>query len=163
MTAGASLRRLLLTLHITSSVGLSGAVAAFLLLSAVGVAAAEPGIYLAMNLITVYLIVPLAWASLLIGTLQSLVTPWGLIRHYWVVIKFGLTALALMVLLLQTETIRLLSDLPAATLASPAWTPDRSSMVLHAGGGLLVLLLATVLSVYKPRGLTPYGWNRRGA
>ena len=145
MTAGASLRRLLLTLHIASSVGLLGAVAAFLLLAAVGVASEEPG-----------------WASLLIGTLQSLVTPWGLIRHYWVVIKLGLTALALVVLLLQTETIRLLSDLPAATLASPAWAPARSSMVLHAGGGLLVLLLATVLSVYKPRGLTPYGWNRRG-
>ena len=144
MTAGASLRRLLLTLHIASSVGLLGAVAAFLLLAA-GVASEEPG-----------------WASLLIGTLQSLVTPWGLIRHYWVVIKLGLTALALVVLLLQTETIRLLSDLPAATLASPAWAPARSSMVLHAGGGLLVLLLATVLSVYKPRGLTPYGWNRRG-
>ncbi|MCZ4348105.1 hypothetical protein [Devosia neptuniae] len=162
MTAGASLRRLLLTLHIASSVGLLGAVAAFLLLAAIGVAAAKPGIYLAMNLITVYLIVPLAWASLLIGMLQSSVSPWGLTRHYWVVIKLGLTATALVVLLLQTETIELLSDLPMATLLTPDWTSARSSMVLHAGGGLLVLLLATVLSVYKPRGLTPYGWNRRG-
>lgn len=162
MTVGPSLRKLLLTLHIVSSVGLLGMVAAFLILAIIGVGAMEPGVYLAMNLITIYGIVPLAWTSLLIGILQSLATPWGLIRHYWVVIKLGLTIVVLAVLLLQTGTIALLSELPAATLAAPAWTSARASMVLHAGSGLLVLFLATVLSVYKPRGLTPYGWNRRG-
>jgi hypothetical protein len=30
-------------------------------------------------------------------------------------------------------------------------------MIVHAGGGLVVLLLATLLSVYKPRGLTRRG------
>jgi hypothetical protein len=34
-------------------------------------------------------------------------------------------------------------------------------MVLHSAGGLLVLLLPMVLSVYKPRGLT--GWGRARA
>lgn len=29
--------------------------------------------------------------------------------------------------------------------------------VLHAGGALLVLLVATVLSIFKPRGMTRYG------
>jgi hypothetical protein len=33
----------------------------------------------------------------------------------------------------------------------------RTSLVMHAAGGLLVLILATVLGTYKPRGLTPYG------
>ena len=33
------------------------------------------------------------------------------------------------------------------------------SPVLHAGAGAAVLLGANVLSVYKPRGLTPYGWR----
>ena len=31
------------------------------------------------------------------------------------------------------------------------------SPVLHAGAALLLLLVATTLSVYKPRGLTAYG------
>jgi hypothetical protein len=31
----------------------------------------------------------------------------------------------------------------------------------HAGGGLLVLLVITMLNVYKPRGLTPYGWRKQ--
>jgi hypothetical protein len=33
--------------------------------------------------------------------------------------------------------------------------------VIHAGGGLLVLLLPVVLSVYKPRGMTRYGWRKQ--
>ena len=31
----------------------------------------------------------------------------------------------------------------------------------HAVGGLVVLLVVTVLNVYKPQGLTPYGWRRQ--
>jgi nicotinamidase-related amidase len=31
----------------------------------------------------------------------------------------------------------------------------------HAVGGVLVLLVITVLNVYKPRGLTPYGWRKQ--
>jgi hypothetical protein len=31
------------------------------------------------------------------------------------------------------------------------------SAVLHSGLALSLLLLATVLAVYKPRGVTPYG------
>jgi hypothetical protein len=33
--------------------------------------------------------------------------------------------------------------------------------VLHAGGGLLVLLVAATLGVYKPRGMTPYGVRKQ--
>lgn len=36
-----------------------------------------------------------------------------------------------------------------------------TSMVIHAAGGLLVLLTTTILSVYKPRGLTRYGQRKR--
>jgi hypothetical protein len=33
--------------------------------------------------------------------------------------------------------------------------------LLHPGVGLLVLLVITGLNVYKPRGLTPYGWRKQ--
>ncbi len=33
--------------------------------------------------------------------------------------------------------------------------------MLHAGAALVLLLLATVLAMYKPRGLTRYGWRRQ--
>ncbi len=35
------------------------------------------------------------------------------------------------------------------------------SELLHAGVGLLVLLVIQVLNVYKPRGMTPYGWRKQ--
>ena len=35
------------------------------------------------------------------------------------------------------------------------------SYLLHSGGGLLALLVTTVLAVYKPQGLTPYGWRKQ--
>lgn len=163
MTIGGPIRKALLTVHIVSSVGMLGAVAAFLVLAVVGLGAKNAAVYSAMDLVTGYAVVPLAWASLLIGILQSLATPWGLFRHYWILIKLALTTLALAVLLLQVGPIRLLAELPPETLLGEQWTSTRFSTVLHAGGGLAVLLLATVLSVYKPRGLTRYGWNRLNA
>jgi len=33
--------------------------------------------------------------------------------------------------------------------------------VVHAGGGLLVLLVPMILSVYKPRGMTRYGRRKQ--
>jgi hypothetical protein len=33
--------------------------------------------------------------------------------------------------------------------------------LFHAGGGLLVPLVIAVLNVYKPQGLTPYGWRKQ--
>jgi hypothetical protein len=42
-------------------------------------------------------------------------------------------------------------------LASADLRRLRIQLVADAGAALLVLLVPTVLAVYKPRGLTPYG------
>jgi hypothetical protein len=108
-----------------------------------------------MEPMTWFAIVPLAFASLLTGLVQSLGTQWGLFRHYWVLFKFVLTLLATIVLLANTRTVGSLADLGAKTDR-----PGRGGLdgqLLHAGGGLLVLLVTTTLAVYKPRGVTPYG------
>ena len=97
---------------------------------------------------------PLAVASLLLGIVQSIGTPWGLVRHYWVLVKLVLTLVALVVLLLQTGTIGTLAALAAAGHFGPAMLEAQMAMVIHSAGGLLVLIGATVLSTYKPRGLT---------
>jgi len=154
-----SIRKLALTAHITASVGWIGAVLAFLPLAVAGVISKDGetvrGVYLVMELIGWYALVPLAVASLLTGLVQSLVTPWGLLRHYWVVFKLLITVVATIVLVTYMETLSLLADSVAAggdlgLLRSPG-------TVLHAGIGLLLLLVATVLAVYKPRGVTRYG------
>ncbi|MHC2355833.1 hypothetical protein [Sinorhizobium meliloti] len=33
--------------------------------------------------------------------------------------------------------------------------------MVHALGGIFVLITTTVLSIYKPRGLTRYGWRKQ--
>ena len=109
--------------------------------------------YLAMELTTSYVIVPFAVASLLVGVVNALATPWGLVRHYWVLFKLALTGVATIFLLLESRLISYRADV-AASMADPRELPPE---FLHPGGGLLVLLVATVLAVYKPRGMTRYG------
>ncbi|WP_299753153.1 hypothetical protein [Devosia sp.] len=98
-------------------------------------------------------------ASLLFGVAQSLGTPWGLFRYYWIIFKLALTVLAVVVLLLQTPIIDALGEAAMAGNMG-TWNGGRAAVILHSAGGLLLLLLATVLSVYKPRGLTRYGASR---
>jgi hypothetical protein len=115
------------------------------------------GAYLAMEFTAWFVLVPLALASLLTGLVMSLGTPWGLFRHYWVLITLVLTVLTTVVLLLETQTISHLARV-AASDADPRGLPGT---LLHSVGGLVVLLVITVLNVYKPRGLTRYGWRKQ--
>ena len=87
----------------------------------------------------------------------------GLFRHYWILAKFLQTAFVAVVLLLQMPLITYVVGVAAETaLSGTEFRGARISLVLpHAAGGLLLLLVAAVLSVYKPRGLTRYGWRRR--
>lgn len=60
------------------------------------------------------------------------------------------------------EPISYIADVAAETTLSSADLHEaRISLVAHAGGGLLVLLVPTVLSVYKPRGMTRYGRRKQ--
>jgi hypothetical protein len=116
--------------------------------------------YLSMNLLGQFIIVPLSLAALLTGLVQSLGTPWGLFRHYWVLVKFTLTIGATIILLLHQFTAvagaaRRVSSAAAETL------PDVGrlgvQLVADAGVAVLVLLVITTLSVFKPWGKTRYG------
>ena len=163
---GTRLRKLALTAHVASSVGWLGAVAAFLALAVAGLTGRDAqtvqAAYLAMELITRFVVVPLAFASLLTGIVQSLGTPWGLFQHYWVLAKLLVTVLATAVLLLQVGPIGYAADAAAeAALPGSELREARTSLVAHAGGGLLVLLVPTALSVYKPRGVTRYGLRKQ--
>lgn len=163
MTMTPRLRKFVLTIHLTSSVGWTGAVVTYL---ALGVSAASSrdaqtvrAAWIAMELIGWFVIVPLALAALLTGLVISLGTSWGLFRHYWVLITLVLTILSTVVLLLHMPTVSSLADV--AREADGADLGGLGGDLVHAGLGLVVLLGITVLNVYKPRGLTPYGWRKQ--
>jgi hypothetical protein len=164
-------RKLTLTAHVTSSVGWLGAVAAFLVLSIAGLTSADPrvvrGAYLAMDLIGRFLIVPMSGAALATGLVQGLATEWGLFRYYWITVKFVLTVLATIALLLHqytavAEAARRVSGTSAGPMAGPELGRLGIQLVADASLAIVVLLAATTLSVYKPWGLTRYGRRIQG-
>jgi hypothetical protein len=155
-------RKFALSAHLTFSAGWIGAVLAYL---GLGVAAATSedvqtvrAAWTAMELTGWYVIVPLALASLLTGLVMALGSKWGLFRHYWVLISFALTVLSTVVLLLHMPTVTVTADL--AQEAEGAILDGLGGDLLHPGIGLVVLLVVQVLNLYKPPGLTLYGWHK---
>ncbi|MPZ50585.1 MAG: DUF2269 domain-containing protein [Dehalococcoidia bacterium] len=158
-----AVRKFALAVHLSFSVGWIGAAVAYL---ALGVFAAISGdaqtvraAWIAMELTGWFVIVPLAVAALLTGMVMSLGTPWGLFRHYWILISLALTILSTVVLLLHMPTVSKLADVARET--DSANLGGLGGDLLHPGLGLAVLLVITVLNVYKPRGMTPYGWRKQ--
>ena len=158
-----AVRKLALTVHVGSSVGWLGAVVAFLALAVAGVTADDArtvrATYVAMDLTGRFVLVPMSVASLPTGLVQSLGTSWGVLRHYWVVVKLLITVVATVVLLLYTETLLVMARVAVDASADLALVRNPSP-VLHAAGALVLLLVALTLSVYKPQGRTAYGWRK---
>lgn len=155
------LRKLMLTVHVTASVGWLGAIAAYLALNVPALTSDDEqtvrAAYLMMDVVGRYALVPLAATSLATGILQSWGTPWGLFRHYWVTISLALTTFAFVVLVLHVPAI---GDLAAVAADPQADVSRLGGDLVHAVGGLVVLLVPLVLNIYKPRGMTRYGWRR---
>ena len=164
MTLGPRARKFTLTLHITISVAWIGAVAAYIALDVATTSNQEPqalrSAYAGMALIAGNVIVPLAVGSLISGLVISLGTKWGLFRHYWVVMSLVLTAIATAVLLVEMQTINHLAQIAADPATSSDELRALSSTLPHSIGGTLVLLVVLVLNMYKPKGMTRYGWRK---
>jgi len=167
MIMRSALRKFVLTIHVTSSVGSLGAVTVFLVLGIVGLASQDAQLvraaYRTMELIAWFVIIPLVLGSLLSGLVQSLGTSWGLFRYWWILAKLLLTAVAVVVLMLQMNLISDVAQIAAkVTISYADFRAARISLVLpHASGGLVVLIVAAALSVYKPQGMNRYGWRKR--
>ena len=153
-------RKLALTVHLAASVGWFGAVAAFLALAVAGLTSHDSqtvrAAYIAMKLTTWSVIIPLAVASLLSGVVSSLGTRWGLARYYWVLVKLLMTSFATIVLLVHTQPIDLLAALSSQTALSADLHSSQLQIVIASGAAVVVLLVITMLSVYKPQGMTGY-------
>ena len=77
----------------------------------------------------------------------------GLFQHYWILAKFVLTVGAIVILLLHMPTVSRIPTLAAEMRLSNADSGTlQLQLLVHAAGGLLVLLTVTTLSVYKGLG-----------
>ena len=165
MPMSTGLRKVTLTAHVICSVGWIGAVGAFLALAVVGLTSRDAhltrGAYLAMGVTAWEVIVPLAFASLITGVVSSLGTSWGLFRYYWIVFKLVITSLSTAVLMMHMRPIDALAGAAAhADSFTGALAGPQRLMVVASSLAVVALIIVTVLSVYKPRGVTPWGARR---
>jgi hypothetical protein len=162
MAMPASVRRAALAMHVISSVGWIGAAAAYLVLGITAALSQSPltvrAAWIGMELLGWQAVVPLGCLALVTGLIMSVGTPWGLVRHYWVLIALALTVLALAVLVFHMPAVTAGADL-ARTLDDRAVT-ELGGDVLHPALGLVVLIVIAVLNIIKPRGMTRYGQKR---
>lgn len=165
MTMPPPIRKLALAVHLSCSVGWLGAVVAYLVLDLTVASSQDPPLvrasWVAMGLTVSWAIVPLAIVSLVTGLIMSVGTKWGLFRHWWVLISLALTIISTVVLLSESGVVTRI-----AAMASDPTMPDAEVLafpptLLHSVGGLVVLLVVQVINVYKPQGVTPYGWRKQ--
>ncbi|MFS8203208.1 DUF2269 family protein (plasmid) [Streptomyces sp. CWNU-52B] len=157
-------RRATLVVHVAASACWLGLTLGLL---ALGITAATTGSaetveasVRAMKTFTDWLLLPLAFLTLLSGLVLSLGTPWGLARHRWVYTKFWLT------LATVTATVFALrpgvgSAVTAVSAGGPL--PDSGDVLFGPIVSLSAYLFMTVISVVKPWGLTRRGQRMRAA
>jgi hypothetical protein len=79
-----------------------------------------------------------------------------------VLVKLLITVLITILLLVHMQPVDLLASAAAkASVMSDHLGGLRNRMVAYAIATLLVLLVLTILSVYKPQGMTRYGWGKQ--
>ncbi len=148
----------MLVVHVVVSVGWLGAAVAMMALALRGLLSTDPsvrvGAYATMHYFDLAVNAPLSISMLITGVLCSVLTPWGLVRHWWVLAKLVLSAALLLAIpFLSAPRLRELTEtIPAA--AEPAGTA--AEVLAISISGVTVLTAVTALSVVKPWGRTPW-------
>ncbi|GAA3096466.1 membrane protein [Pseudonocardia yunnanensis] len=145
-------RRVLRAVHVAVGVGWLGLACAMLTLGLSAALTREPGLagaaYTLMGYVGTRTIAGMAIATLISGLVLSLVTPWGLVRHWWVVVK---TVLTLVVIVSAVGITNGWVERAAAAADDPGG-PAAWLVVTGSAGHLLLLAAATLISVDKPWG-----------
>jgi hypothetical protein len=157
MTISTRTSKLILTSHITSSVGWLGAVAVFLALAITALTSQDLPLVkaccLAMDVCTWLIILPFCLTSLFTGIIQATLTKWGLFKHYWIVVKLFLTLASTLLLFLHLQPISYLAGVAReASFSNTLYAGQLISIISKAGAAVLVLIALTTISVYKPWG-----------
>ena len=142
-----------LTTHILASVGWFGiAIAVAFCAMAAAVSddeALSRALYRTLETLP-WLSIPAGVTAVGTGSLLALGTTYGLVRYWWVIAKI-LIAIAVVV----TDALIVVAVAHDAAVRGQAPPPLYGSTIAH----VVVLAVATVLSVFKPWGRTP--WARR--
>lgn len=119
---------------------------------------------MALIFIDYYIIVPAAVGSILTGLFYSQWTHWGYLKHYWIIVKWGLTlfifALGVFWLVPWLNTIMEISMALRDTTVIDYSRYDVADFI-HFGmtvAQTALLLFMIIISVIKPWGKTEFKW-----
>jgi hypothetical protein len=107
-----------------------------------------------MAAIACWILIPLVFASLCSGLVLAVGTQWGLARHWWLIAKTGIAAV-----LTATGVVLILPRLPHL-LAGEGEALQLRTVAMRSVA-LVLLLIATGLSVVKPWGKSRLAWSRK--
>jgi hypothetical protein len=145
---GPTRRRAMLTCHICSGVGLLGSVAVVLAINIRAAATADAQLaasaYELLSMLTLAFGIPLSFVSLLTGVFLGLSSRWGVLRHGWVV---GKLALLIGVILMGSLILG-----PGTDAMRRGDGGAQARLIAGSAYDVAALLVATGLSVFKPRG-----------
>ncbi len=156
-------RKVTLAVHILSSVGWVGLSLSMATLALIGYLTSDPGVaegaYYAMYVFdesTVSLVSLVCGAS---GVLLGWGTPWGLMRHWWVLVKWVLSLGVAAFAWVYTHPLVLTAAEQAGAVEGGIYRPGREGTLLAwtVPPVFAVLVFTGVLSVYKPWGRTRRG------
>ncbi len=152
-------RKLLLTTHIAATVSVLGADLTLLTLGISGLSGSDQrAIYPAAHLISAFLVAPLAVLSLGTGLLLAVLTPWGLLKYWWVAIKLAITtALTGVVLLVLVPRLGAAAESVTATVPDLLTSGQRLPLAIAPAVASALLVVNIALAVFKP------GWHLRSA
>ncbi|MFE6198255.1 DUF2269 domain-containing protein [Streptomyces sp. NPDC057838] len=159
---GRSARRAVLVVHVIASASWLGLTLGLL---ALGTTAATTGSAVSveasvrtMKLFADWLLLPVAFLTLLSGLVLSLGTAWGLARHRWVVTKFWLT---LATTAATAFALRPGVNTAVTAVAAGGPLPDAGDVLFGPLVSLSAYVFMTVISVLKPWGPTHRGRRLR--
>jgi len=156
-------RKFFLTLHVGLAVSWLGAATAMAVLSVTGLLTEDLGLrhhaYAIMHIFDLALVIPLVLLSILTGLVVSLGTHWGLIKNWWVLTKFVIAlGIVTMASVKENFWVRGLAEKTATNPAADLGSVDLKLAICMVAF-CTALWSATVLSIYKPWGRTP--WSER--
>jgi hypothetical protein len=147
--------KIALSAHVLTSVGWFGVAVAIALCGLVAAATGDDGLASALRrtmAVAPWLTIPMGVASALTGAVLGLGTAHGVVRHWWVVAKE-----VILVAVVLTDGLLVAPVAHHAASTGAATPPLYGSTIAHVA----LLGAATVLSVFKPRGRTPWAAGRR--
>ncbi|MCA9552299.1 MAG: hypothetical protein KC933_19850 [Myxococcales bacterium] len=148
-------RKIWLFAHLGTSaawLGVSMGMTALSVVGAVGEPVLASAAYQIMHVFDLALVIPTVLSSIVSGCVLSLGTQWGLTQHWWIVAKLAMaTSILVTAAVWENFLVRGL-----ASRAQELHGTEPIQLAACMAVFLVLLWAATWLSVFKPRGRTPW-------